>query len=224
MAETKLKTQSISTDLKNGWLLAPGTFSYASASTINTSVDLTSLIQIGDKIRLNNTSQKFFVVKAITSSLITLQAGTTYTVANLAVTDVYFSKEANPQGFPAVFNFTVAVSSGGGTTPTFQNYNGQFYTVGRLCFYTISVNGTGTAGAGAYDTQFSMPFDCATAGGYHIGEGQYATDGAQDVAYAWYYGSGKFFLRKKNIYTTLQNSDLAYTTTRYINVNLVYPF
>lgn len=224
MAETKFKTQTLSTDNMRGWMSLPGTFSYASANTINTSVNLTGYLQIGDKIRLSNTTTKYFVVTAITSSLITVTAGTTYTVANLAVTDVFFSRQADPYGFPSIFSYTVAVTSGGGTTPTFQSYNGVFWTVGRTCHVSMSVNGTGTAGAGAYDTYFGLPIDPTIGGGYNIGEGQYATDGAQDILFAWNAGSSRVHCRKKNIYTTLQNSDLAYTTTRYVNLDISYPF
>ena len=88
----------------NGWISARATLTYASASTptfvCNTSIDLTTRISVGMKIKLTQTTTKYFFVTAITSTTITLYGGTTYSVINSAISNVYYSVVKSPYGFP----------------------------------------------------------------------------------------------------------------------------
>lgn len=88
----------------NGWISARATLTYASASAptfvCNTSIDLTTRISVGMKIKLTQTTTKYFFVTAITSTTITLYGGTTYSVINSAISNVYFSSVQLPYGFP----------------------------------------------------------------------------------------------------------------------------
>ena len=88
----------------NGWISARATLTYASASAptfvCNTSIDLTTRISVGMKIKLTQTTTKYFFVTAITSTTITLYGGTTYSVINATISNVYFSSVQLPYGFP----------------------------------------------------------------------------------------------------------------------------
>lgn len=86
------------------WNTITATLTYASADSptfvANTSIDLTSVISVGMKLKLTQTTVKYFIVTAITSTTITLYGGTDYTLANATITLPYFSSMKAPFGFP----------------------------------------------------------------------------------------------------------------------------
>jgi len=87
-----------------GWIVINDTLSYSSADSptfvIGTTKDLTGVIGVGMRIKLTQTTNKYFIVTAITSSTITVYGGTDYTLANAAITLPYFSYQKAPLGFP----------------------------------------------------------------------------------------------------------------------------
>lgn len=87
----------------DGWNSTSG-FSYASADSptfvITTATDLTAVIPVGARIKLTQTTAKYFLVTAITSSTITVYGGTDYTLANAAITTPFWSLAKAPLGFP----------------------------------------------------------------------------------------------------------------------------
>lgn len=112
-------------DAHIGWSPANATLTYASADSptfvANTSVDLTSVISVGMKIKLTQTTVKYFIVTAITSTTITLYGGTDYTLANTTITLPYFSSMKAPFGFPLdKSKWTVRLEV---TTPNFSQTN-----------------------------------------------------------------------------------------------------
>ena len=88
----------------SGWTPVIIELTYASADSptfvVNTSTDLTSKISVGMKIKLTQSTVKYFIVTAITSTTITLYGGTDYTLLDTTITDVYFSSVKAPFGFP----------------------------------------------------------------------------------------------------------------------------
>lgn len=88
-----------------GWIVINDTLSYSSADAptfvIGTTKDLTGVIGVGMRIKLTQTTAKYFIVTAITSSTITVYGGTDYTLANATITSPYFSYYKAPLGFPA---------------------------------------------------------------------------------------------------------------------------
>ena len=91
-------------NVESGWLAILATLTYASADSptfvVNTSTDLTSKISVGMKLKLTQSTVKYFIVTAITSTTITLYGGTDYTLTSATITDVYFSSAKAPFGFP----------------------------------------------------------------------------------------------------------------------------
>lgn len=102
-----------------GWIAALETWTYASSDTAaggSTSTngvstytftitgDLTSKYSAGMKIKLTQTSDKYFIITKVEHSAgtttVTIFGGTDYTLANAAITLPYYSMVSSPQGFP----------------------------------------------------------------------------------------------------------------------------
>jgi len=144
----------------DGWNVLGATLTYASASTINTNVDLTGIIGIGDKVKFTQTTVKYFVVTAITSSLITFAANTDYVVANAAITSKYYSHSESPFGFPQWFNFTPVfnnVTLGNGSVLGKFNISNKIANV-----YASIVFGSTTSITG--NVNINAPVTCVTPG------------------------------------------------------------
>ena len=67
---------------------------------VSTNVDTTSYLSVGMKIKLTQTTVKYFIITAITSSTITLYGGTDHTLTSATITNVYYSVHKTPYGFP----------------------------------------------------------------------------------------------------------------------------
>jgi hypothetical protein len=91
-------------NVNNGWIPLTGTFAYSSADSptfvMSTSVDLTGIVGLGMRIKLTQTTTKYFIVTAITSNSITMYGGTDYTLTSDAISNVYYSMLKAPFGFP----------------------------------------------------------------------------------------------------------------------------
>lgn len=136
------------TDMLGGWITAGETWTYASASTFTISGDRTGVYQKGDKIKLTQTTVKYFYILSATYSApnttVTVTAGTDYTIANAAITANYFSKAATPQGFPDWFNYTITWA-GFSSNPT--GVISRFRLSGTLCTMVVRVGTPGTSNA-----------------------------------------------------------------------------
>lgn len=88
----------------DGWNLTTVVLTYSSADSptfvATTASDLTGVISIGMKLKLTQTTVKYFIVTAIDATTITLYGGTDYTLANAAITLVSYSQAKEPFGFP----------------------------------------------------------------------------------------------------------------------------
>lgn len=93
-----------------GWIEDTTTWTYASATSLTKAGDHTAIFRRGVKIRLTQTTLKYFSVISSSYSApnttIKITGGGDYTLANAAITDPAFSIAENPQGFPAIFNWS----------------------------------------------------------------------------------------------------------------------
>lgn len=100
----QMQSQVYNSSSGDGLTPLSATLTYASADgpifVANTSVDLTGLIGVGYRIKLNQTTDKWFIVHAIDATTITLYGGTDYTLANAAISNVFYSNVKAPKGFP----------------------------------------------------------------------------------------------------------------------------
>ena len=134
--------------IQTGWTPARETWTRASASTITVPAGATSKYQKGDKIRLKQGGGwKYFYVVEVANTLLTVTGGSDYTVADATITDNYYSKVENPQGFPGWFTYTATVTASGSMTiGSLHSYLCVFKISGNTCtvghFFDFTTGGT----------------------------------------------------------------------------------
>lgn len=90
----------------NGWVSDSNSWAYASADAPSfvASVNATGTMSVGMKVKLTQTSDKYFFITGIsvtgTTSFLSLYGGTDYTLVNAAITSPYYSTAKAPLGFP----------------------------------------------------------------------------------------------------------------------------
>lgn len=102
-----------------GWV-ALGACTYETADTptfqFSIAADVTGFIGVGNRIKLTQTTVKYFLVTAVGAysggkTIITVYGGTDYTLANAAITNPFFSIQKCPFGFPmAKEKWTITVT------------------------------------------------------------------------------------------------------------------
>ncbi len=130
-----------------GWISAWETWTYASATTFTIVWDLTTKYQRGDRIKLTQTTVKYFTVLKVAygaSTTVTVTGGTDYTLANAVITDNFYSKELSPQGYPDWFNYT-PTWTGFSADPTVSFC--KFSIQGSTCAVTMACSANGTSNA-----------------------------------------------------------------------------
>lgn len=140
---------NVQTQLNDGWVPAGETWTYASASTFTITGDKTGKYQVGDKIKLTQTTDKYFYVVGVSygapNTTVTVTGGSDYTVANAAITSPYFSKVENPQGFPAFFNYTPVLT---GDNADLSGFDVARFTIhGRKVFLSFYCTGRTLSGS-----------------------------------------------------------------------------
>jgi len=102
-----------------GWIaLGACTYETADSPTFQFSIaaDVTGFIGVGNRIKLTQTTVKYFLVTAVGAysggkTIITVYGGTDYTLANAAITSPFFSIQKCPFGFPlAKEKWTITVT------------------------------------------------------------------------------------------------------------------
>lgn len=159
--------------LSDGWILSTDTWTYASATTFTIAgVDRTAMFPKGTKIKLTQTTAKYFYVVGSafsTNTTITVAGGTSYTVANETITSPYYSYASSPQGFPSVFAYTPTVTSGTGAITSYT-VSAVFSLIGKIAFVNILLTLT-NAGTAGLDIRITLPITAVGAGGYAAGTG-----------------------------------------------------
>lgn len=147
----------------NGWITVDEIWAYASATTITVPTDATGRFQVGDKLRLDNTTTKYFYVTGVAATVLTVTGGTDYTVANAAITNVFVSRDERPFGFPEYFNYTPTTSASGSMTwsTSISIAYAKFAMKGKTVFVEASISGT-TAGSASTELRFTLPITAAS--------------------------------------------------------------
>lgn len=146
IAGSKLADNSIDVTTKasswDGWIQVTDTWTYASSTTVTVPSDATTKYSVGDKVKFTNGSTKYFYITAVSATVLTLNGGTDYTVANSAISGVYYSKAATPLSFPHWFAYSPTltnVTEGSGTKAA------RFAILGK----TLITKGSFTLGSGS---------------------------------------------------------------------------
>ncbi len=102
-------TDGWSPDITNTW-----SYSSADAPTfvISINADMTAVLSIGMRLRLTQTTVKYFIVTAVGAysggnTLVSVYGGVDYTLANAAISTPYYSTAKAPIGFPMSLTITV---------------------------------------------------------------------------------------------------------------------
>lgn len=90
----------------NGWQEANETWTYSSVDgptgVITVPTDATLKYSVGMKVKFTQTTPKYGIITAITSTTMTVYMGTDYTLANAAISANYYSTQKAPLGFPLI--------------------------------------------------------------------------------------------------------------------------
>lgn len=129
----------------DGWVPdTTETWTFATATTFTIAGDLRAKYTVGTRIKLVQTTTKYFVVCADptydgVNTTVTICGGSDYTLANAAISGNYHSYVVNPQGYPGWFNWT----------PTIVGFTGalvlnvtRFQVIGRTCYLNVILQGT----------------------------------------------------------------------------------
>ncbi len=138
-------------NLETGWTAGVGTWTYASATSITIPSGGASLYAVGDRIKLTQTTVKYFYVISVADTALGITGGTDYTFTNAAVTLPYFSHMLSPVGFPNRFAYSPTISFTAGTAPnTVSSGTYYFSLTGKTCTvstYTVYTNAGSTVTA-----------------------------------------------------------------------------
>ena len=157
---------SISPILSNGWQRDTDAWLYSTAYVFYIAgKDVTSRFPRGTKIKLTQTTEKFWYVDYSTytgwNTGVALAINADYTLANATITSPYYSYASNPQGFPAAFNH-VDSWDGFSTDPT-----------GGCCNYsveggmvTLNVYRATAGTADANNCAINLPLTARNVSGY----------------------------------------------------------
>jgi hypothetical protein len=144
--------------LDDGWVDPLETPTKGTGNTLVFSgIDRTSTYAVGDKIKLTDTTVKYFYVTASafsTNTTLTVVGDTL--VGNPTAGSFYFSKSTSPVGFPQWFTFVPSWTNVSGGTDTYAKFNIIGKTCTLKCKYTL-----GGAGVGA-GVSMTLPVSAAT--------------------------------------------------------------
>jgi len=144
----------------DGWIADSATWTYVSATTFTVPTDVTAQFRKGTKLKLTQTSAKYFYVTGSSygapNTTVTVTGGSDYSLANAAITLPFYSYQSAPQGFPGWFNWTI-VFTGFSVDPSTPV--SRFFVDGTRCFLKIAM-GNGTSNATTF--YVSLPITAAT--------------------------------------------------------------
>ncbi len=157
---TKLATsESIRNFVGSGWVSANETWTYASATTITVPSGAVSKYAIGDKIKLTQTTVKYFYIVGVADTLLTIMGGNDYTLTNATISDNYYSHQQSPIGFPSVLFYTPTYTPESGTYTSIRNLERYFSLNGGMVTVVCAFDGT-CSGTPAY-IDVALPVKCS---------------------------------------------------------------
>jgi hypothetical protein len=148
-AASTLATLGISGSADAGGWIAGEAWTYVSATSFSVASDVTAKYAKGDRIKLTQTTVKYFYVVNVSAfgggiTTITVSGGSDFTLANAAITSPFYSKDITPNGFPQWFNW-VPTLTGFSANPGNAVY--RFNISGRSIYLAIRQGTDGTSNA-----------------------------------------------------------------------------
>lgn len=154
----------------DGWAASGETWTYASTTSFTISGDKTSKYAVGDKIKLTQTTTKYYYVTGVTYSApnttINVIGYNTFPLTNSAITSPYYSKVSSPSLFPR--NFTIDLSLSGFSSTTINE--AVFSMDGYRVMISYNISGTSNSVNFIATTPFLFPDIIGNRGAYqHVG-------------------------------------------------------
>jgi len=180
----------------DGWISANETWAYASATTITVPSGAVSKYAKGDKIKITQTTVKYFYIVGVADAVLTITGGSDYTLANATISANYYSHASSPIGFPNVFNWTPSYSGSGSLTySSVTTYLSTFMISGKTVFFVLRTRGT-TGGTTSNAILATLPVTALGANLTPIASGG-GYDGSSTGVWG-YYSSGYVYAEKTN--------------------------
>lgn len=207
----------------DGWTAVVETWTYASASTITIPTDGTTKYQAGMKIRLKQgAGYKYYNARTIAATLLTVFVNTDFTVANAAITDISYSFDETPFGWPERFNYATSPTNltiGNGSIVATYKVTGKTIENSIVCTLgsTSSVSGLITFNAPVSENTYQLPMCWLQDAGTNTFAGLAALSGGIYYIYA-INTSGTYMS------VTATSSTVPYTwaTSDFIAVNCIF--
>lgn len=186
------------------WKPVIGTWTYASATTINVPSGAQNIYAKGDKLLITQQlTDKYFFVLKVEDTRLTVTGGSNYSVADATITAAFYSKAISPAKFPGWFDWaptTSGITVGSGSLIT------RFTIIGKTVHFFIRFElGTGSAITGR--NSFSLPVPGA---GYGTG-----LVFIQDTG--WETFQGQAFWNTDNVYVDVIGSGATYAKQLYFS-------
>lgn len=217
IADVRIKSgvSSILPQTWDGWIGSSSTWVYASATTITVPLADAQSMAVGDRIKLTQTTVKYFYVIGISGTTITVTGGSDYTVANATITNAYYSHMQSPVGFPQWFNYS----------PTWAGFSSspsggiiRFSIQGRTVNYTITPTSAGTSNATT--TTITLPVTASSvSNGRWNGVIRCSDNGTASVAGFYEFNASA---TTANIYPTPAAASWTASGTKLVQGMLVY--
>lgn len=156
---TSTLTGALTVKSWDGWISPTDTWTYVSPTSFKiTGSDVSSKFPVGTKIKLTQTTVKYFYVTACsfsTDTTVTITGGSDYSLANAAITSPGISYSDTPQGFPQFFNYTPTYTQ---ITPGNGTVIARFSMIGKTVhLYFELVWGSTTSMGTIVDTKVTLP-------------------------------------------------------------------
>lgn len=166
-----------------GWINPGETWTYASATTFTVSGNQTAKYAKGTRIKLVQTTTKYFVVTGSSYSspntTVTITGGSDYTLANAAITGNRYSY-GNPPDYPDLFNWTPELTGAGSMSVTADSILvAKFRVTGKTVYFYMRASGT-TGGTASNGILFTLPINAEDGANYPPCAG-FASDGGNSL-------------------------------------------
>lgn len=211
----------------DGWTYDDAaTWTYASATTFTVAGDQTVKFSKGTRIKLTQTTVKYFVVVGSSAAggttTVTITGGSDYSLANAGITSPFYSYAINPQGYPTYFNYATTWT-GSSSNPAIGDGNlaFQFSIVGDVVEFELqsAMGSTTTYGSGIWF--WSLP--SASAAYVRVGGDGYVYDASTGDIYPMIVqadASGKFTLLRTAATTQFVNPTTPITFTQTDSISI----
>lgn len=161
LAVTRKTVDDVHDSIDTGWVPFPWSLSFGSGTTVTIVGDYTANFNKGTRVKLTQggTVRYYLTANSSASSgttTVTVVGDAGTTVANSAISNVFYSYEVNPQGFPHYFNWQ-PVFTGFSVSPGTNGAN-KYTVVGNTCFLVRdSNNSDGTSDATSFTMTLPVP-------------------------------------------------------------------